>query len=106
MHDIFDHTEVYRRQLGKYAYLGHALWRPKLQEGDKEIEIGDVGFFHEGGFKQLFNISSSRGLPDGCEPLLFDKRLQDNNDDCLQAGPLYSETVRATKILADVQAYV
>ena len=58
----FDFTEVYRTQLAKYAHLGHALWRPGPETSDGDIQIGDVGYFHEGSFIRLFNVHKQPGV--------------------------------------------
>ena len=90
----FDHTEVYRSQLARYAYLGHALWRPSPEHTNGEVRIGDVGYFHEGAFKRLFNVLDEHP-PAGCDRMTgYDSRWEDTTEHCLEPGPLPSYTVK------------
>jgi hypothetical protein len=54
---------------------GHPLWEPDPGD-DPDVELGDVGYIHDGRFIRLFNASAGSddprnylGLPQGHSPL-------------------------------------
>jgi len=64
--------ETFREELAiKYPAFGYALWEPGSRGRYHAVQVGDVGFFREGYFHQLFNVlhpTSASG--DGpCHPL-------------------------------------
>lgn len=70
---------TFHNQLGSaYPVFGRALWDPDPGELDPPVEVGDVGFIHEGKFHRLFNALLSGdhpshvryGVPENHEPLL------------------------------------
>ncbi|OCH91404.1 hypothetical protein OBBRIDRAFT_887012 [Obba rivulosa] len=70
MHSIAYAHKIYFEQLHRSKY-GMPLWRPK--NFSSEVEIGDVGFYHDGGFYSIFNVTrpvddptQKYGCP-GCE---------------------------------------
>ena len=68
---------IFREELAiKYPVLGHALWKPSPGRHYVAVQVGDVGFTHEGYFHRLFNIllpadheSHRGGIPQNHEPL-------------------------------------
>lgn len=46
--------DIYAEQLSHLEY-GHPLWVPDPPPGSASVEIGDVGWIHEGEFHPLFN---------------------------------------------------
>ena len=62
--------DIYAEQLMPLQY-GHPLWYPESEPGQKEVQIGDVGYLQEGHFCFLFNtmhaaddpVNSVRGVP-------------------------------------------
>ena len=72
------HYEIFRKQLAlKYSAFGRALWEPDPGGLYRRVEVGDVGYVHEGRFHRLFNAllpadhESHRmlGVPEHHEPL-------------------------------------
>ncbi len=68
--------DIYSKQLISIAY-GYPLWDPEPEQGLADMEIGAVGWLHEGRFRQLFNamkpeddvVQKRRGVPAGFTPL-------------------------------------
>ena len=51
--------ETFRETLAiRYPNCGHALWEPSPGGLYEVVEVGDVGFIHEGCFHRLFNVCS------------------------------------------------
>lgn len=46
-------SEIYASQLEELCH-GHPLWHPDGPSGADEIQIGDVGYIHNGQFIELF----------------------------------------------------
>jgi hypothetical protein len=72
------HYDVYREQLAvTYPAFGHALWEP-CPGGQYPVEVGDVGYIHQGKFHRLFNallpadhpFHHGTPLPEYHEPLI------------------------------------
>ncbi len=69
--------DIFREELAiKYPIYGHALWDPNPGGRYAAVQVGDVGFIHEGYFHRLFNIllpadheSHRGGVPQNHEPL-------------------------------------
>ena len=66
--------DIYAEELLHYRY-GYPLLVPEPDRSVSEVEIGDVGYLHEGGFYQLFNSMKAKGerqvhhgVPLGFEP--------------------------------------
>ena len=89
---VFDHNEVYRRQLAQFPEFQHALWRPyEDTSGEEEIAVGDVGYFLEGEFIRLFKTYLHR--PSATWPRLPEYKLREY---CLLTDhrPLKTATMR------------
>ena len=111
MSEPFDHTEVYRAQLAQYQYHGHALWRPDPSSSYGNIEIGDVGFFHEGAFKRLFNVireDSTPSLPGNLERMRdYNASLEDTQESYIAAETtMASQKVTVSRAGAGAGVYV
>ncbi|KAJ7031580.1 hypothetical protein C8F04DRAFT_693829 [Mycena alexandri] len=109
--------QIYSSQLEQLKY-GYALWCPEPETGHNfqyaEVRPGDVGYFQEGGFCRLFNVSlpeddqeNSLGVPDGFEPLHLPKGGVLTRDPFLPAQALRSSSVydveRSAKAGGDLQ---
>lgn len=103
-------SEVYSQQLFKLAY-GYPLWEPEPKEGQGEVEIGDVGYLRQGGFYRLFN--AMRDAEDDIQHVGVPEDFQRHDPGRLQpvkatntinAGPLFSSTVRHIKVEGDIGA--
>ncbi len=78
--------DIFREQLAiKYPRYGHALWEPSPRYPDKPVQVGDVGFIHEGKFYRLFNAllpendpSHECGVPKNHEQLVPNPNLSDH----------------------------
>jgi hypothetical protein len=72
-----DH-EIFREQLAiKYPSYGYALWEPRPTNPNRPVQVGDVGFIHEGRFYRLFSAllpagdsSQEFGVPEYHERLV------------------------------------
>ncbi|KAJ3554116.1 hypothetical protein NM688_g3274 [Phlebia brevispora] len=100
-------AEIYAEQLNSLS-LGHPLWFPD-PTAEGEVQIGDVGYIHDGRFRRLFNITRGRdhrwnfrGVPEGFEPLdaIGGMRLNDRN--FLSPGVLGSSSMRTTLVTPSV----
>ncbi|KAH9025323.1 hypothetical protein EDB84DRAFT_1613751 [Lactarius hengduanensis] len=50
------HYDIFRHHLAiKFPAYGHALWDPDPGNLYPAVEVGDVGYIHEGKFHRLFN---------------------------------------------------
>jgi hypothetical protein len=69
--------EIFREQLAiMYPSYGYALWEPRPINPNRPVQVGDVGFIHEGRFFRLFSAllpadhpSQVHGVPEYHEPL-------------------------------------
>ena len=52
--------DIYAEELMHYRY-GYPLLVPEPDPSVSEVEIGDVGYLHEGGFYQLFSSMKAKG---------------------------------------------
>ncbi|EKM50231.1 uncharacterized protein PHACADRAFT_153708 [Phanerochaete carnosa HHB-10118-sp] len=111
------HSEVYASELKKTVQEGEALWFPEPSQ-DGEVQIGDVGYIHEGAFMRLFNAIDPEKypvltaledyrLPAAFEPLR-DRRAQriDQRLRALAPGPYKSKSVVTRKVEASASACV
>ena len=87
--------DIFREELAiKHPAYGHALWVPSPGGLYSAVEVGDVGFIHEGIFHRLFNIllpedhpsHGNLGVPEHHQPLnlkirghIFSRKLTPNN---------------------------
>jgi len=64
--------DIFREELAlKYSSYGYALWKPSPGGHYSAVEVGVVGFIHEGYFHRLFDILLPRDHPshrDGVPP--------------------------------------
>ncbi|KAI1785149.1 hypothetical protein LXA43DRAFT_900376 [Ganoderma leucocontextum] len=67
---------IYADELLHHGH-GYPLWMPDPDPSVMEVEIGDVGWLHEGGFYQMFNSMKAEGepqvrnaVPSGFEPFV------------------------------------
>ncbi len=96
-------ASVYAEQLGM-SRRGLPLWYPEPQNG--EVEIGDVGLLHDGGFHRFFNVlfesehpfNTVYGVPEHFQPLRAGMLPKTVRDPELDAGLLTSKSVKATQI--------
>ncbi|KAI9512555.1 hypothetical protein F5148DRAFT_852942 [Russula earlei] len=95
---------IFREELAlKYSSYGHALWKPSPEGRYPAVEVGDVGFIHEGYFHRLFNILLPRddpshpdGVPPGHEQLKLNINSPTNYTGTLQPNHLRSNGVSDT----------
>ncbi|KAJ3554729.1 hypothetical protein NM688_g2957 [Phlebia brevispora] len=98
----FNPVNVYSSELKRHAneWLGHALWYP--DSSPNEVEIGDVGYIHEGRFMQMFNVITEAGFlpdeqkPQGFKPLHYHSSLNDCRENYL-TGAIPSKSVKVTE---------
>ena len=113
-----DH-EIYARELFKRG-LGYPLWEPEPKkdyddDGEYQIgdvQIGDVGYVHSGGFYRLFNAMKEAddemntrtriGVPPEFEKFSLGNVPIMRADGAIPEGPVFSQSVR--KIGAGVEA--
>jgi hypothetical protein len=55
-------SELYASQLQELVF-GYPLWFPEGYSDSDDIEIGDVGYINEGGFKELFKAKYAHDDP-------------------------------------------
>ena len=82
--------------------MGHALWRPSTG-----VEIGDVGYIHDGGFRPLFNvIKDEKKLKDyDCgQTLQFPEAWSRSTEAYLKPQTLRSQSIVASSLSAGVEA--
>ena len=101
-------SEVYAQQLYRLAY-GYPLWEPEPKEGQGEVEIGDVGYLRQGGFYRLFNAMKAPddkiqhlGVPADFQMHDPGRMRPVEATNTINAGPLFSSTVRHIKVESDV----
>ena len=76
---------IYAEQQLHHGY-GYPLWMPDPEPNADEVEIGDVGWLHKGGFHQLFNAMKREDEPQprNAVPVGFESL---NSRDILISGP-------------------
>jgi len=92
---------IFREELAiKYPVLGHALWKPSPGGHYAAVQVGDVGFTHQGYFHRLFNIllpadheSHRGGVPPNHEPLTLRTSTPATYTGTLQPNHLRSKGV-------------
>lgn len=52
------HSQIYSSTLSTALQEGYPLWFPEPHDTG-EVQIGDVGYIHEGAFVRLFNVNSA-----------------------------------------------
>lgn len=105
-------SEIYLTQLRTLGE-GDALWFPEPHTTG-EVQIGDVGYVHQGAFIRLFNAINPEehappdsGLPENFTPLDAPRvRYQDVRKRALAPGHHSSKTVVSTKLEVGGAAYV
>ena len=94
------------------AGLGYPLWCPEPDE--REVEVGDVGYVHDGFFVQLFNVMfpsthpfNAQGVPQDFVPLQLSLDDQLERSD-FPAGPVMSPSavLRSVSGLSSPTEYV
>lgn len=107
--------EILANTLEHYGH-GRAMWCPEppedLDNRAHEIQVGDVGYLDEdGGFRRLFNVTvgpddelNKGGVPDGFEPLRFNKRLLSLRRDQFPPSAFCSRTVKTKEVEGHAQA--
>ena len=104
-------SEIYAQEL-LYKCHGYPLWFPEPESGTppREVNIGDVGFFFQGKFQSLFNITKAaesatnqNGVPTGFVPLQIPPHLLENRGRALQCKVLSSRSVRFREVEASVR---
>ncbi|KAJ3519549.1 hypothetical protein NM688_g9286 [Phlebia brevispora] len=121
--DTFTAHKVYREQLGKRSQ-GVPLWFPEPEKKQVvargavgrpggEIQIGDVGYFDEGRFVRILNVTAERvkgddieGPPNGEPPLTYNKCLEGIFPDTLQPGLHGYGISNIIKVALQASAYV
>ncbi|PSS35524.1 hypothetical protein PHLCEN_2v1518 [Hermanssonia centrifuga] len=98
----FSAPTVYAEQLTSHSH-GLPLWFPEPEVDKGEVQIGDVGWCHEGGFVRLFNVTEHHGwhpdgLPEAFTPLVYHDRLNQMRESALEVGPITSTNVKTTKV--------
>ena len=105
-------VEVFTRHLLSHGF-GQPLWRP--ESIDREVCLGDVGWFSDGGFNVLFNATQSpnaaeasperrqlnkRGVPKTFTPL--DPKAADivREDQCIMDYKIASDHVKVVSVKA------
>ncbi|KAI9434971.1 caspase domain-containing protein [Lactarius indigo] len=87
------HYDIFRHHLAKtFPTYGHALWEPGPGNLYPAVEVGDVGYTHQGRFRRLFNVllpaehPSHRnfGVPEYHEQLIPD---MDNHIETSELSP-------------------
>ena len=53
---------IYADELQHHGH-GYPLWMPDPDPTVAEVELGDVGWLHDGGFYQMFNSMKAKGEP-------------------------------------------
>ena len=96
-------ASVYAEQLASKG-RGIPMWYPE-PSGSGEVEIGDIGFLHNGGFHRLFNVTVGRdhpfnvdGVPDNFVPLPGGRRFHDHRAEDLPPCVLSSSSVGCTQL--------
>ena len=96
----FDAPNVYYTELSRHSnqWLGHPLWYPDPEDSG-EVEIGDVGYIHQGRFRRIFNAVTQEGVnadmrPDGFQPLSFPPGLCDARKSLVKPGSLASASIK------------
>lgn len=103
---------VYERLLSKLK-LGHALWQPEPSKNG-EIQIGDVGFIHEGGFVRLFNVFEEKDSQLNKESVPDDfrcfqqprEKLRNTRLVAIKEGRLQSTSMQTVELNLTGQTYV
>lgn len=110
-------SEVYAGELKKTLKEGDALWFPEPLAGG-EVQIGDVGYMHEGAFIRLFNVVDPEKypVPTATEPDILPEQFEPLNDRrakrlderprALGPGPYKSKSVVTRTVEASASAYV
>jgi hypothetical protein len=101
-------AKVYVEQLRKLKH-SHPLYEP-----EREVHVGDVGFFQEGAFCRLFNVllpadhpaHQPIGLPANFEPLEILPHHLDVNSQYFGPHALHTQSVENPAIEAELTAYV
>jgi hypothetical protein len=101
-------AKVYVEQLRKLKH-GHPLYEP-----EREVHVGDVGFFLEGAFCRLFNVllpadhpaHQAIGLPPYFAPLEILRHHQDVNANYLGPQALHTQSVEKPAIEVELNACV
>ncbi|KAI9456874.1 hypothetical protein BJY52DRAFT_536657 [Lactarius psammicola] len=61
------HYDIFRHLLAmKFPAYGHALWEPNPGNLYPAVEVGDVGYIHQGKFRRLFNVLLPANHPSHC----------------------------------------
>ncbi|KAI0333363.1 WD40 repeat-like protein [Cubamyces sp. BRFM 1775] len=96
---------VYAEQLFPFKH-GYPLWHPEPTKHG-EVEIGDVGYFREGGFYRLFNTTRPRemqqhfGVPDHYTPFVVNQYLLNESKDVIKTQ-LTSRSVKTVDASGNV----
>jgi hypothetical protein len=97
-------ARAYARELYR---LGHGT---ALYEPESEVYVGDVGFFHEGGFFRLFNVilpadhplQQASRVPDDFKPLEISARFWKTNAEYFGPQALHTRTVKKRETDGDI----
>ncbi len=98
---------IYARELLPRKH-GYALWHPEHTKFG-EVQIGDVGYLHDGAFYRMFNATQSekqqRRVPDDYQPFVINDRLLHKTKDVIKAS-LASKSVTSYDISGSAGTYV
>ncbi|KAG6809294.1 hypothetical protein H0H92_000783 [Tricholoma furcatifolium] len=101
--------DIYLEQLSELGQ-GTPLYYPEPGASGGSLEIGDVGYLHEGAFVRLFNVTRSAddprqrfGVPEGFQ--LLDMGLIQTIEAALEPGPLQSKSVSIIEATMGIPRY-
>lgn len=98
---------IYAKELFPRRH-GYALWHPEHTKSG-ELQIGDVGYLHDGAFYRMFSATCSGeqkyGVPDDHKPYIFNTFLLNQTKDVIKAS-LASKSVTSYDISGNAGTYV
>lgn len=97
--EVQETFDLYSEQLNPLK-LGHALYEPEPDEGEGEVQIGDVGYFLYGRFTRFSSLfTSDHGVPAVEERFRKIKKLAN-----LDKGVMASRSVLSERVEFEVSA--
>ncbi|KAF9812914.1 hypothetical protein IEO21_05910 [Rhodonia placenta] len=103
--------DVYAQQLFRLGQ-GYPLWEPEPKDG-VEVEIGDVGYLHRGGFYRIFNalrdpqdpLNATLGTPPDFEKFSSGAMQPHRVENAIASGPVASKTLRKISVAGELSVH-